>query len=152
MAGCHTPLYFTMDIRAFDMQRDYSAVMALWQSAPGVHLGRSDTPQAIAQKLSRDPDLFLVAEAEGQIVGAVMGGFDGRRGLVYHLAVHASCQRHGVGSALMAELESRLAAKGCLKAYLLVVPDNLDVVEFYRRLGWDDMRVRPMAKELTPSR
>jgi ribosomal protein S18 acetylase RimI-like enzyme len=139
-----------VDIRAFDLQRDLAAVMALWQSSPGIHLGRSDTPQAIAQKLSRDPDLFLVAEAGDVVVGAVMGGFDGRRGLVYHLAVHADYQRQGVGSALMAELEARLAAKGCLKAYLLVVPDNLDVVDFYRRLGWDEMRVRPMAKELTP--
>ncbi|HET7011627.1 MAG TPA: hypothetical protein VFI11_12700, partial [Anaerolineales bacterium] len=66
---------------------DLEAVLDLWGSAgPGVHLGPSDRPLEIRKKIERDPDLFLVAEEEGQIVGAVMGGFDGRRGLVYHLA------------------------------------------------------------------
>jgi ribosomal protein S18 acetylase RimI-like enzyme len=137
-----------MGIRTFDMDRDYAAVMAVWRAAEGVHLGQSDTPTAIARKLERDPELFLVAEADGQIVGAVMGGFDGRRGLVYHLAVQAAYQQQGVGSALMAELEARLRAKGCHKVYLFVEADNAQVVEFYRRRGWDDMEVRPMAKEL----
>ena len=48
---------------------------------------RSDTLDEISKKIIRDPNLFLVAEQKGVIIGAVIGGFDGRRGLVYHLAV-----------------------------------------------------------------
>jgi ribosomal protein S18 acetylase RimI-like enzyme len=138
-----------MLIREFQLDRDYAAVRALWEaSGPGVHLGMSDTPEEIAKKLTRDPDLFLVAEDENRIVGAVLGGFDGRRGMVYHLAVAAAQRQRGLGSALMAELESRLKAKGCRKYYLLVTYDNTDVVDFYRRLGWEVMPVQMLGKEI----
>jgi ribosomal protein S18 acetylase RimI-like enzyme len=138
-----------MLIREFNLARDYEAVIALWQSAgPGVHLGFSDTPEEIAKKLKRDPDLFLVAEVDDQIVGVVLGGFDGRRGMVYHLAVAPEARGRGLGAALMAELESRLKAKGCWKYYLLVTQDNLDVLDFYRRLGWSVMPVQMMGKEI----
>jgi ribosomal protein S18 acetylase RimI-like enzyme len=113
-----------------------------------VRVGRSDTPAALALKLTRDPDLFLVAEVDGRIVGAVLGGFDGRRGLVYHLAVEADFREKGLGTALMAELENRLRARGCVKAYLLVVPDNAEAVAFYRRLGWDLMPIHILGKDL----
>ena len=138
-----------MLIREFDLARDFDAVTALWQaSGPGVHLGLSDTPEEITRKLKRDPDLFLVAENEAQVVGAVLGGFDGRRGMVYHLAVASVHRQRGVGSALMAELESRLKAKGCRKYYLLVTHDNTDVTNFYQRLGWSVMPVNIMGKEI----
>jgi ribosomal protein S18 acetylase RimI-like enzyme len=138
-----------MLIREFNLVRDYDVVIALWQSAgPGVHLGFSDTPEEIAKKLKRDPDLFLVAEVDDQIVGAVLGGFDGRRGMVYHLAVAPEARGRGLGAALMAELESRLKAKGCRKYYLLVTQDNLGVTDFYGRLGWGVMPVQIMGKEI----
>ena len=61
----------------------------------GVHVGRSDTPAEIEKKLARDPDLFLVAECEQQIIGSVIGGYDGRRGMIYHLAVDGIIPRAG---------------------------------------------------------
>ncbi len=138
-----------MVIREFDLARDFDAVTALWQaSGPGVRLGLSDTPEEITRKLKRDPDLFLVAENEAQVVGAVLGGFDGRRGLVYHLAVTPEARGRGLGTALMAELEARLKAKGCRKYYLLVTHDNTDVTDFYQRLGWSVMPVNIMGKEI----
>ncbi len=138
-----------MIIRTFEFARDFDAVVALWQaSGPGVHLGMSDTPEEISRKLKRDPDLFLVAEDGAQIVGAVLGGFDGRRGMVYHLAVASVHRQRGVGSALMAELESRLKAKGCRKYYLLVTHDNTEVTDFYQRLGWSVMPLNIMGKEI----
>jgi ribosomal protein S18 acetylase RimI-like enzyme len=140
-------------LREFDLARDYEAVLELWRaSGPGVRIGASDTPAEIARKLARDPDLFLVAEADGRIVGTVLGGFDGRRGLVYHLAVAADVRRQRLGRALMAELEARLRAKGCRKAYLLVTDDNVNVIGFYQQLGWQVMPVEVMGKELHDDR
>ncbi|HEY58890.1 MAG TPA: GNAT family N-acetyltransferase [Anaerolineae bacterium] len=126
-------------LRTFRFPEDYQAVYDLWSRAgPGIQLRKSDEPEEIAKKLQRDPDLFLVAEAEGRIIGAVMGGFDGRRGLIYHLAVDPAFRRRGIGSTLMAELERRLVAKGCLRAYLLVTEENQETMAFYRRLGVGD--------------
>jgi ribosomal protein S18 acetylase RimI-like enzyme len=115
-------------------------VMTLWsQAGPGIHLRRSDGPEEIAKKIQRDADLFLVAEVGGEIVGTVLGGFDGRRGMIYHLAVAASFRQHGIGEALMEELEQRLRAKGCIRYYLLVTKDNTDAVRFYEARGWKQM-------------
>lgn len=135
-------------IREFTLA-DYETVYALWEnSKPGVGISRSDTREEIAKKLSRDPDLFLVAEdaREAKIIGTVIGGYDGRRGIIYHLAVDQAHRGNGIGKVLMAEVEKRLAAKGCVKSYLLVMPDNLDVLEFYRELGWETMNVTLMGK------
>ena len=75
-------------IREFNYPEDYPAARLLWENAgPGIQLRRSDEPEEIRKKTERDPDLFLVAEADGKMVGTVIGGFDGRRGMVYHLAV-----------------------------------------------------------------
>src|SRR5919108_281365 len=89
--------------------------------------------------LDVNSDLFLVAESKCVIIGAAIGGFDGRRGLIYHLAVAASFRGQGIGSELMNELESRLRAKGCLKCYLLVTVDNIEVADYYIRRGWQPM-------------
>ena len=91
-----------VQIRPFRHPDDYGAVIDLWnRSGPGVHVGRSDTFDEITKKLDRDPDLFLIAELKGEIIGAVIGGYDGRRALVYHLAVSNEHRKHGIGKALM---------------------------------------------------
>jgi len=136
-----------MKIREFDYQHDLQAVLDLWQEGyPGIQLSPSDDPKEIRKKLQRDPDLFLVAVDDARVVGVVMGGFDGRRGMVYHLAVVASYRMAGVGRALMEELEQRLRLKGCLKYYLLVTKDNQDAISFYEHMGCEVMNLFVMGK------
>ncbi len=138
-----------LTLRQFRFPQDYQAVYDLWSRAgPGIQLRRSDEPEEIRKKLQRDPDLFIVAEQEGRIVGAVLGGFDGRRGLMYHLAVEASRRGRGIGEALMAELEKRLRAKGCIRYYLLVTADNEEAMRFYARRGWERLELFVYAKNL----
>ena len=143
-------LQSSVQIRDLRFPEDYKQVFELWQAIEkGVHVGRSDTLAEIGKKLERDPDLFLVAESAGNIIGSVIGGFDGRRGLIYHLAVAASFRGHGVGSRLMDEVESRLRAKGCMKCYLLVTVDNSEVEDYYLQRGWQQMdQVHIFGKEL----
>jgi ribosomal protein S18 acetylase RimI-like enzyme len=140
----------TIKIREFSFPADYESVYRLWGSIEkGVHIGRSDTLAEIEKKIARDPDLFIVAESEGVIIGSVIGGFDGRRGLIYHLAVAAPFRGAGIGSRLMDEVEARLRAKGCLKCYLLVTNDNPEADTYYQQRGWQPMdTVHLMGKEL----
>jgi ribosomal protein S18 acetylase RimI-like enzyme len=127
-------------VREFRFPEDYPAARFLWENAgSGIHVRRSDEPEEIQKKLQRDPDLFLVAEANGKLIGTVIGGFDGRRGLIYHLAVEAASRQHGVGSLLMDEVEHRLKAKGCLKCYLMVADDNENAMRFYEARNWERM-------------
>ena len=142
----HVPV----QIREFEFPSDYGSVIELWKSIEkGVHLGRSDTLTEIEKKIGRDPDLFLVAVSEGEVIGAVIGGFDGRRGLIYHLAIASTFRGCGIGSELMNEVEARLRAKGCIKCYLMVTLDNLEVAAYYEKRGWQHMdQVRLYGKEL----
>jgi ribosomal protein S18 acetylase RimI-like enzyme len=137
-----------VNLREFTLE-DYDRVSALWQGAgPGMGIGRSDTCEEIAKKLKRDPDLFLVAEEAGRILGTVIGGFDGRRGIIYHLAVAEDYRRRGIGRQLMQEVERRLIAKGCLRCYLLVKREGEDVIDFYREIGWEEMDIHILAKTI----
>jgi ribosomal protein S18 acetylase RimI-like enzyme len=137
------------EIRTFCYPADYPAVLEIWQNAgPGIHVRRSDEPAEIVKKLQRDPDLFLVAEVGGVVVGSVLGGFDGRRGLVYHLAVIPTYRRQGLGIALMNELENRLRSRGCLRCYLLVTRDNQDAMQFYENNGWERMDLHLYGKNI----
>lgn len=136
-------------IRTFSYPQDYPAVLELWEQAgPGVHVGRSDQPEEIQKKLLRDPDLFLVAETDGRIIGSVLGGYDGRRGIVYHLAVELAYRQNRIGSLLMEKLEQRLRERGCLKCYLLVTFDNQASIDFYEKRGWERMPLYIYGKEL----
>jgi ribosomal protein S18 acetylase RimI-like enzyme len=140
----------SVQIREFRFPSDYEQVFELWRGIEkGVHVGRSDSLDEIGKKINRDPDLFLVAESNGIIIGTVMGGFDGRRGLIYHLAVSPAFRGQGIGSHLMDEVESRLREKGCLKCYLLVTLDNIEVADYYMQRGWQHMdQVQLYGKEL----
>ncbi len=124
-------------IREFRFPDDYDTVIRFWEGIEkGVHVGASDAPSEIQKKIFRDPDLFLIAESGHEIVGTAIGGFDGRRGMVYHLAVAALYRGQGIGRRLMNEVETRLRSKGCLKCYLIVFRDNDNAMKFYEQLGW----------------
>lgn len=136
-------------IRQFEFPKDFDTVIKLWNSAgPGVHVGRSDSASEIEKKLQRDPDLFLVVEAGQEIIATVLGGFDGRRGLIYHLAVALPYRRLGIAQALMGELERRMKEKGCIRAYLLLVQGNEDAYQFYTNQGWGALPVAILAKDI----
>jgi len=137
-------------IREFNFPDDYPAARLLWENAgPGIQLRRSDDSDEIRKKLQRDPDLFLVAEADGKMVGTVIAGFDGRRGMVYHLAVIESYRKQGIGELLMDELEFRLKTKGCVRCYLLVTVENENAMRFYEKRGWVHMKnIRTYGKDL----
>ena len=125
-------------IREFSFDNDYESVLKFWQEIEtGMNVGRSDSPEEIKKKLQRDPDLFLVAEDNDQVIGTVIGSFDGRRGFIYHLAVHKKFRRQKIASQLLNEVERKLQAKGCVKCLLFVFADNMDAIKFYKKHGWN---------------
>lgn len=137
-----------VNIRTFKFPDDYPPVVELWeQSGPGIHVGRSDTLNEVAKKTQRDPDLFLVADLQDEIIGVVIGGFDGRRGMIYHLAVDKEFRQFGVGTALMETLENRLREKGCLRSYLMVRKDDA-ATQFYDKQGWQALDIFVFGKDL----
>src|SRR5262245_12210408 len=111
-----------MNIRPY-APGDENAVVALWERA-GLTRPWNDPRKDIRRKLQVRPDLFLVAEEDGVVVGTVIVGYDGHRGWINYLGVDPGRRRTGVGRALMAEAERLLRLEGCPKINLQVRTGN----------------------------
>ena len=122
-------------IREFDVA-DYDATVSLWKEA-GLVLRPGDDLDGIRLKLQRDPDIFLVAMEGSEVVGSVMGGWDGRRGWIYHLAVRPVHQRRGIAKALIRELEVRLKARGAKRLNAQVYRSNTASLRFFSACGYE---------------
>jgi ribosomal protein S18 acetylase RimI-like enzyme len=137
-----------VEIRPFGRD-DTAAVVALWQAC-GLTRPWNDPYKDIERKLTEQPELFLVAEREGQVLGSAMIGFDGHRGWVYYLAVAPGHQRTRLGRRLMERAEQLLIERGCPKINLLVRSTNAGVLAFYEKLGYARDEAVPLGKRLIP--
>ncbi|GAA1154687.1 GNAT family acetyltransferase [Microbacterium oxydans] len=138
-----------MRIRPFHPE-DTDAVVALWEAA-GLTRPWNDPRKDIARKLTVQPELFVVAEDEtGRILGSVMAGYDGHRGWMNYLATQLDARGLGVGRELVAHVEARLRDLGCPKVNLQVRSGNAQVVDFYRRLGYEIDDTVDLGKRLIP--
>ena len=118
---------------------DYDDAVAVWNLAKGVEVAEGDSKEEIRAYLLRNPGLSRVAEDNGTIVGAVLCGHDGRRGLIYHLAVPPAYHGKGIGKLLVQECVTRLRAAGIVRALILVAGDNAGAHSFWLRTGWEDV-------------
>jgi ribosomal protein S18 acetylase RimI-like enzyme len=119
---------------------EVEAVLDLWrqaQATPSITDNAEDLRRVVD-----GPANVLVAEVEGQIVGSIIGTFDGWRGNIYRLAVHPRVRRRGVARALVAEVEKRLARQGARRITALVEKDHPWATGFGTAVGYDrDTRI-----------
>ena len=124
------------EIRSFQPD-DQANVIALWDSVFPEGAAWNRAEDVIARKRAVQPDLFFVAVRQDRVVGTIIAGFDGVRGWIHRLAVHPQVRRQGLASRLMRRAERDLKQIGCPKVNLQVRASNLDVLAFYRALGYD---------------
>jgi len=118
---------------------DYDAAVALWNLVEGVEVAEGDSKEEIRAYFSRNPGLSRIAENNGTVVGAVLCGHDGRRGLIYHLAVAPAHHGQGIGKRLVHECIVRLREAGITRALIFVAHDNVSGHSFWLRNGWEDV-------------
>ncbi len=111
-------------------------VVALWQQAFGYDTAHNVPSLAIDKKLAVNDGLFFVATDKKAVIGTVLAGYDGHRGWLYSVAVHAEYRRHGLGSSLVRHAEQALIGLGCMKINLQINSGNEAVVGFYEALGY----------------
>jgi ribosomal protein S18 acetylase RimI-like enzyme len=117
-------------------ERDFAAVEAIWTALFPATAPYHAPAWSIHSMVAHAPDLFFVAELDGEVVGTVLAGWDGHRGWIYSLGVRPDQQRNGIGSALLTHAVAALRGRGCPKANLQIRGDNRAVVGFYERHGW----------------
>lgn len=117
---------------------DYEALLALWQSTPGLGLrSLDDSREGLGRFLRRNPETCFVAEADGVLTGAILCGHDGRRGYIYHTVVRPDCRGQGLGAALVERAVEALRAEGITRVCLNIMETNEVGRAFWTRLGWE---------------
>ncbi len=122
-------------IRSFRAS-DHAPIARLWREVFPDDPPRNAPDLMITGALQARPEALLVADSDGVPIGAVIAGFDGVRGWIYHLAVSPAHRRRGIATRLMRSAEAALRALGCRKINLQVLATNQGVVAFYRSLGY----------------
>jgi ribosomal-protein-alanine N-acetyltransferase len=80
--------------------------------------------------------VFLVGEANGEIVGFVMARHVVDESEVIYIAVRRSQRRSGFGAALLAAALKDAEAQGVARVFLEVRESNAGAIAFYRKHGF----------------
>jgi len=126
---------------------DRDAVVALWNHC-GLLRPVNDPLKDIDRKQKVGGNLFLVGTVAGQVVAAVMAGYEGHRGWLNYVAVDPGHRQQGFGRQMIREAERLLAAEGCPKVNLQVRAGNTEAIRFYKAIGYAQDEVLCFGKRL----
>ena len=118
--------------------QNYEEVFALWVNTPNMGLrSLDDSKDGITNFLKRNPNTSFVAYEDGQLVGAILCGHDGRRGYIYHTVVLPEYRGRGIATALVQSSVVALREEGITRVCLNVVESNEQGKKFWLRNGWE---------------
>jgi N-acetylglutamate synthase len=107
-------------------------------------LTEDDNREGIALYLRRNRGLCFIATSENQLIGTVLCGHDGRRGILRHLAVRKEFRKQGIARRLVQKSLTGLAGQGIQKCNLYVMDYNVTGLRFWKHIGFhliaDDYR------------
>jgi len=130
-------------------EADLPAARTLWARAEGVELAEGDSQSELGTYLHRNPGASQAAYSGDKLVGAVLAGHDGRRGLVYHLAVEPGYRGRGLGRDLVNRALGVLKDQGIRRVLILVAQNNEAGRAFWIRAGWEALEfAQPMGIDL----
>ena len=118
---------------------DYDAIYSLWNAAEQSRRALNpvdDSREGIARYLKRNPDSCFAAVKDGKLIGVILSGHDGRRGLIHHLCVHPGFRRMGIAGNLVSLAEEALKKEGIQKIFCLVFTDNEAANMFWEKQGY----------------
>ena len=118
---------------------DYEAIYALWNSTEQSRRALNpvdDSREGISRYLKRNPNTCFAAVRDGRIIGVILTGHDGRRGIIHHMCVHPDCRRMGIAARLVSEAEKALKEEGIQKVFGLVFVDNEAANAFWEKQGY----------------
>ena len=107
----------------------------LWNKTEGLGIGPSDSIENLSKHIQLNPDLNFVAVSGNNLIGTVLGGFDGRRGYIYHLAIDKNFRNNKIGKALMDTCFNKMKEKKIEKCHIMVLKDNITAHSFYKKNG-----------------
>ena len=126
----------TFNIRPMTMA-DFDKVYDLWMKIKGFGIRSiDDSKEGVERFIRRNPGLSMVAQSNGEIVGAILCGHDGRRGCFYHVCVAEDFRRQGIGTAMATAAMEALRREGINKVSLIAFKSNELGNGFWHKVGW----------------
>ncbi len=130
---------------------DLPALLELWRSSGLPHEPRGrDSLESLLREMELNPEGFIGAFHKGEMIGALIASYDGRRGWINRLAVRPGYRRTGVATALIKEAERVLAKRGARVVAALVYSGNEPSLSLFSKLGYEIRRdILYLRKSLT---
>lgn len=124
-------------IRAMTIE-DYEGLHALWMTIHGFGIRSIDDSRiGVERFLKRNPTSSVVAISEdGQVVGGILCGHDGRRGCLYHVCVREDYRRLGIGKEMVVFCMNALKEENINKVSLIAFTANDIGNAFWNCIGW----------------
>ena len=122
---------------------DAELILRFWQDS-GASMGTTDRVEQLRRVAANSCAILLLAVSDGEIIGTVLGAFDGWRGNMYRLVVHPSRRRQGIGRQLVRKIEKVFAEWGVRRVTVLIEVDRPWATGFWTAVGYprDDRVVR----------
>ena len=125
-----------MRIREMTVE-DYENVYALWNTIKGFGIRSiDDSREGVERFVRRNPTTSIVAEENGEVIGAILCGHDGRRGCFYHVCVKEEHRKRGVGKKMVEAAMEALKKEKISKVNLIAFQTNQVGNHFWRSMGW----------------
>lgn len=116
---------------------DYQGVHDLWMTIKGFAIRSiDDSREGVERFLKRNPATSVVAEENGEIVGSILCGHDGRRGCLYHVCVREDCRMRGIGKSMVVKCMEELEKEKISKVSLIAFTENDIGNAFWKEIGW----------------
>ena len=116
---------------------DYQGVHDLWMTIKGFAIRSiDDSREGVERFLKRNPATSVVAEENGEIVGSILCGHDGRRGCLYHVCVREDCRMRGIGKSMVVRCMEELDKEKISKVSLIAFTENDIGNAFWKEIGW----------------
>ena len=118
---------------------DFDAIFELWNSTEQSRRALNpvdDSREGIERYLKRNPETCFAAVINDRIIGVILTGHDGRRGIIHHMCVHPDFRRMGIAAHLVSLAEKALKKEGIQKIFGLVFSDNEPANRFWEKQGY----------------
>jgi len=114
---------------------DFDGIAKVWEKHDGTN-PVDDSREGLTKYLRRNPATSFVAEDNGTIVGTILAGHDGRRGIFHHVVVASQYRGQGIGRMLVENAVEALRKEEINKVLLVVFTHNDNGNQFWEHMGF----------------
>jgi len=124
--------------------KDHQKLLVFWKD--NYFVSKMDEFERFKLFLKKNPRLSFLIENDGEIIGTILGSFDGRRGYLQKIVIDKNFRGKGLGKKLVETVIKRLRILAC--TYITINVES-DLVDFYKSCGFRQTEQIPMNMSLS---